>query len=133
MILGTLYSQLVYPHDDLEVTEAQLKWALKQVNLADLAERSGGFAIERNWDEILSLGEQQRLAFARILINKPRYVVLDEATSALDIANEASLYQHLITNETTFISVGHRPSLIKYHGLLLEIQPGKKWHLQSAR
>lgn len=133
MILGTLYSQLVYPHDDLEVNEEQLNLALKQVNLADLAERSGGFAIERNWDEILSLGEQQRLAFARILINKPHYVVLDEATSALDISNEASLYQHLIDSETTFISVGHRPSLIKYHNWLLEIKSEEKWNLHAAK
>jgi len=131
MIIGTLYSQLVYPHDDLEVNEHQLNEALKEVNLADLAERSGGYAVERNWDEILSLGEQQRLAFARILISKPRYVVLDEATSALDIENEASLYQHLLENETTFISVGHRPSLVKYHDWQLEIQPGEKWDLQT--
>ncbi|MEL6927821.1 MAG: ATP-binding cassette domain-containing protein, partial [Cyanobacteria bacterium J06600_6] len=133
MILGTLYSQLVYPHENLEVSEEQLSKALKQVNLPDLAERSGGFEISRNWDEILSLGEQQRLAFARILISKPRYVVLDEATSALDISNEASLYQHLIDNETTFISVGHRPSLIKYHNSLLNIQPGEKWSLQAIK
>ena len=133
MIMGTLYSQLVYPHDDLEVDEHQLDEALKKVNLADLAERSGGYTIAKNWDEILSLGEQQRLAFARILINKPRYVVLDEATSALDIGNEASLYQYLLENNTTFISVGHRPSLIKYHDWLLNIQPGEKWKLQAAK
>jgi len=133
MILGTLYSQLVYPNDDLEVDKHQLDEALKKVNLPDLAERSGGYAIERDWDEILSLGEQQRLAFARILINKPRYVVLDEATSALDISNEACLYQYLLENETTFISVGHRPSLIKYHDWLLNIQPGEKWQLQTAK
>ena len=133
MILGTLYSQLVYPHDDLEVDEHQLNKALKKVNLANLAERSGGYAIKRNWDEILSLGEQQRLAFARILINKPRYVVLDEATSALDIGNEASLYQYLLDNKTTFISVGHRPSLIEYHDLRLDIQPGEKWDLQEVK
>ena len=132
MILGTLYSQLVYPHDDLEVDEYQLNEALRKVNLADLAKRSGGYAIERNWDEILSLGEQQRLAFARILISKPRYVVLDEATSALDIENEASLYQYLSENETTFISVGHRPSLVKYHDWVLEMQPGEKWKLQTV-
>ena len=133
MIMGTLYNQLIYPHSDLDIDRHQLDEALKKVNLADLAERSGGYAVARNWDEILSLGEQQRLAFARILINKPRYVVLDEATSALDIDNEASLYQYLLENNTTFISVGHRPSLIKYHDWLLDIQPGEKWKLQAAK
>jgi len=97
--------------------------------LADLAERSGGFNQEKDWDEILSLGEQQRLAFARILINKPSYVVLDEATSALDIKNESNLYQHLLNTNTTFVSVGHRPSLSKYHRLLLEMQSGEQWKL----
>lgn len=132
MILGTLRSQLIYPHDHLDISNEQLNHALKAVNLADLAERSGGFEIEKDWDEILSLGEQQRLAFARILINKPCYVVLDEATSALDIDNESSLYQHLIKTKITFISVGHRPSLVKYHTWLLEMQSGEQWKLEKA-
>lgn len=133
MILGTLHSQLIYPHENLDISEDRLNHALEKVNLGDLAERSGGFYLERDWEEILSLGEQQRLAFARILINQPRYVVLDEATSALDIKNEAILYQYLLDSKTTFISVGHRPSLIQYHRWLLEMQPGEKWQLQSAK
>jgi putative ATP-binding cassette transporter len=133
MILGTLHSQLIYPHDNLEISEDKLSHALEKVNLGDLAERSGGFYIEKDWDEILSLGEQQRLAFARILINQPRYVVLDEATSALDIKNEAILYQYLLDTNTTFISVGHRPSLIQYHRWVLEMQPGEKWQLQASK
>ncbi|MEM8720494.1 MAG: ABC transporter ATP-binding protein/permease [Cyanobacteria bacterium P01_G01_bin.39] len=132
MILGTLRSQLIYPHDDLDISENQLNHALKAVNLPDLAERLGGFNVEKDWDEILSLGEQQRLAFARILINKPLYVVLDEATSALDIQNEFSLYQYLRDTNTTFISVGHRPSLVKYHQWLLEIQEGQQWQLSKT-
>ena len=102
MILGTLRSQLIYPHDDLEISEYHLNHALEAVNLGDLAQNSGGFEVEKDWEEILSLGEQQRLAFARILINQPRYVVLDEATSALDMGNEASLYQHLLNTKNHF-------------------------------
>ena len=132
MILGTLRKQLIYPHDSLDISDNQLNYALEGVNLPNLAERSGGFDVEKDWDEILSLGEQQRLAFARILINKPRYVVLDEATSALDIGNEKSLYQHLIDTQTTFVSVGHRPSLIQYHRWLLEMEEGEQWKLQPA-
>ncbi|MFM2310742.1 MAG: hypothetical protein RLZZ04_18 [Cyanobacteriota bacterium] len=133
MILGTLRSQLIYPHEHLEIEEHHLNYALEKVNLGDLANRSGGFEVEKDWDEILSLGEQQRLAFARVLINQPRYVVLDEATSALDINNEAILYQYLLRNNTTFISVGHRPSLNQYHRWLLVMQPGEKWQLQAAK
>ena len=132
MILGTLRDQLIYPHDDLDISDLQLNHALKAVNLADLAERSGGFDVEKDWDEILSLGEQQRLAFARILINQPRYVVLDEATSALDIKNESTLYQYLLNTNTTFVSVGHRPSLMKYHRWILEMQEGEQWKLDKA-
>lgn len=132
LILGTLKDQLMYPHDDLDVSEHQLNDALKAVNLANLAERSGGFDLEKDWEEILSLGEQQRLAFARILINQPRYVVLDEATSALDMDNEENLYQHLLDTKTTFVSVGHRSSLKKYHRWLLEMYEEERWNLQEA-
>jgi putative ATP-binding cassette transporter len=63
----------------------------------------------------LSLGEQQRLAFARVLYNKPSVVALDESTSALDKDAEESIYNLLIETNITFISVGHNPSLLKYH------------------
>ena len=132
MILGTLRSQLIYPHDNLDVSEHQLNKALEMVNLADLAEQSGGLDIEKDWEEVLSLGEQQRLAFARVIINQPRYVILDEATSALDVQNEANLYNYLLNTRTTFVSVGHRPSLIQYHRLVLEINEGQQWKLQEA-
>ena len=132
MILGSLRSQLIYPHDTLDVTEHQLNKALEKVNLADLAEQSGGLDVEKDWEEVLSLGEQQRLAFARVLINQPRYVILDEATSALDVQNEANLYNYLLNTHTTFVSVGHRTSLIQYHRLVLQIEEGQQWKLQEA-
>ena len=132
MILGTLRSQLAYPNDNLNIAESELTHALNTVNLPDLIERSGGLDVERDWEDILSLGEQQRLAFARILINKPQYVILDEATSALDIKNEANLYRHLIHNQTTFISVGHRPSLLDHHDYVLKIAEKQSWKLASS-
>lgn len=67
---------------------------------------------ERNWPDILSLGEQQRIAFARLLVNKPSMVILDEASSALDLKSEARLHGFLIETGATVISVGHRPSLL---------------------
>ena len=132
MILGSLRSQLLYPHVNSDrVSDEQLQGVLKTVNLPYLVNRCGGIDAEQDWADFLSLGEQQRLAFARILLNQPRYAVLDEATSALDIKNEASLYQLLQQNGITFISVGHRPSLNQYHQLILEIKEEAKWNLRE--
>ena len=132
MILGTLRSQLAYPSNDIDISDLEVDRVLKAVNLPDLIERHGGLDIEKDWDDVLSLGEQQRLAFARILINKPDYAILDEATSALDIKNEASLYKHLIDYNITFVSVGHRPTLIDYHQHVLEIQDKENWRLSKS-
>ena len=132
MILGTLRDQLTYPQGDQGINDSELENSLRQVNLADLAERFGGFNAEQDWGDVLSLGEQQRLAFARILINKPQYVILDEATSALDIANEAELYRYLNQGSTTFISVGHRPTLTKYHQQILNLVDQDNWTLNAA-
>jgi putative ATP-binding cassette transporter len=106
---------------------------LEQVNLQDLLTRIGGFDAEVSWENILSLGEQQRLAFARLLVTRPRYVILDEATSALDLPNEENLYQQLRQTETTFISVGHRESLLNYHSYVLELSKDSSWRLVPAQ
>jgi len=129
MVLGTLRDQLLYPHPDALIDEGQLRYALEQVNLSDLPERVGGFDVELDWANVLSLGEQQRLAFARLLLTQPRYAILDEATSALDLANERRLYDQIRQKETTFISVGHRPSLLKYHDYVLELTGDTTWRL----
>jgi len=133
MVMGTLRNQLTYPHDDISISDTQLEAVLHKVNLPNLADLSGGFEIENDWNDILSLGEQQRLAFARILINEPRYVILDEATSALDLKNEAFLYEYLVNSNTTFISVGHRPTLAEYHSQILEIREDGIWELRTSK
>jgi putative ATP-binding cassette transporter len=132
MILGTLRQQLLYPNSNQEVSEQELYQVLKLVNLADLPERVSGFDTELDWANILSVGEQQRLAFARLLISKPRYAILDEATSALDLKNEELLYKKLHETGTTYISVGHRISLLRYHNNVLELMGDQKWRLVSA-
>ncbi|XWK89428.1 MAG: ABC transporter ATP-binding protein/permease [Phormidium sp.] len=131
MVLGTLRDQLLYPNTHLEVKDEHLKQVLEQVNLADLNERFGGFDAEQDWADVLSLGEQQRLTFARLLLNQPKYAILDEATSALDIGNEQRLYQHLQEKGTTFLSVGHRSTLISYHQSLLELSQDKSWQIKQ--
>ncbi len=131
MILGTLRDQLLYPYTNTEIEDKELKQILQQVNLKDLDERFGGFDNSLDWASLLSLGEQQRVTFARILLNKPPYTILDEATSALDMENEEGLYQHLQAIGTTFISVGHRPILVNYHQLVLELCEDQTWLLKQ--
>ena len=131
LVLGTLRDQLLYPNRAIEIEEAQLDQALEWVNLADLAKRFGGFDTEQDWADILSLGEQQRLTFARLFLNKPSYAILDEATSALDIQNEERLYQQLQAIDTTFLSVGHRSTLAGYHAVVLELSQDKSWQLRE--
>ncbi|MBW4652926.1 MAG: ABC transporter ATP-binding protein/permease [Kaiparowitsia implicata GSE-PSE-MK54-09C] len=129
MVLGSLRDQLLYPNSSASVDEESLRYVLRKVNLEDLPDRLGGFDIELDWATVLSLGEQQRLAFARLVLNKPRYAVLDEATSALDLANERRLYDQLRQGSTTFISVGHRPSLLGYHDYVLQLTGDSEWNL----
>ncbi|QIR38613.1 ABC transporter ATP-binding protein/permease [Tolypothrix sp. PCC 7910] len=121
MVLGNLRNQLIYPQLTVNITDDELEKVLQQVNLPNLVNRFGSFNVEKDWSDVLSLGEQQRIAFARLIITKPKYVILDEATSALDIENERNLYQYLLDTQTTFISVGHRPTIFKYHQITLEL------------
>jgi vitamin B12/bleomycin/antimicrobial peptide transport system ATP-binding/permease protein len=132
MLLGTLREQLIYPNLRENITDQEIKEALTVVNLEDLGDRMGGLDAEKDWAAVLSQGEQQRLAFARILLSQPKYVILDEATSALDVPNERRLYDLLQSLDITYISVGHRPSLVDYHQTVLELGVEKGWQLQSA-
>ncbi|WP_301101355.1 ABC transporter ATP-binding protein/permease [Propionivibrio sp.] len=132
MLLGSLRSQLLYPQQDRQISNEELQSLLERVNLPDLADRFGGFEAELDWAKVLSVGEQQRVAFARVLRVEPRYAILDEATSALDIANEDSLYQLLAGSTTTLISVGHRPSILKYHPQVLELLGNGEWRQYAA-
>jgi vitamin B12/bleomycin/antimicrobial peptide transport system ATP-binding/permease protein len=132
MLLGSLREQLLYPRIDHEISESELRNILKVVRLEDLAERVGGFDVELDWADVLSLGEQQRLAFARLLVNRPGYAVLDEATSALDVENEANLYGRLKALGIQYISVGHRTSILNFHNRVLELMDRNKWRLLSV-
>jgi putative ATP-binding cassette transporter len=131
MPLGSLRHQLLYPYRCGRLADEVLQAALEQVNLADLPERVGGWEAELDWVDVLSLGEQQRLAFARLLLTQPGYAILDEATSALDVDNEARLYQRLRDQGTTVISVGHRSSLERFHDALLVFDGAGQWQYRS--
>ncbi len=130
MVLGSLRQQLLYPHSDMEIEDTQLTKVLQQVNLPNL-EAQFGLEAEAEWSDVLSLGEQQRLSFARVLIHQPKYAILDEATSALDQTNEAQLYDQLSKSQTAYLSVGHRESLQNYHQFLLCLAEDHSWTIQS--
>jgi putative ATP-binding cassette transporter len=99
---------------------ARLETVLEEVGLGSLAAELDDV---QNWSQRLSLGEQQRLAFARIFLIKPKLLFLDEATSALDEACEAKLYG-LLRNapwRPTIVSVGHRSTLRCFHDQIVEV------------
>ena len=148
MPLGTLRAQLVFPasvsdeegnfdEDDEGETllprmrgdfdDAELYAALDAAGLGDLPERfkaEGGLDATMEWSDVLSAGEQQRIAFARLFLRKPRCAFLDEATSALDERNEAAMYERVRGTCAAVVSVGHRSTLLKYHTLALRFEPG---------
>ncbi len=131
LILGSLRDQLCYPRAG-DVTDAELIAILRQVNLDDLPERVGGFDTEFKWKDLLSLGEQQQIAFARVLLNHPTYAFLDEATSALDPANEQRLYEGLASAQINVVSVGNRAALLPYHDTVLELLGNGEWRLSKT-
>ena len=132
MLLGSLREQLCYPQDASRFSDEQLRHVLEQVRLPDLVQRYPDLDIKQDWPRLLSLGEQQRLAFARLLLSSPCFVVLDEATSALDVATERHLYSLLTAREMAFVSVGHRPTLTEFHDTVLELDGTGNWRLLPA-
>ncbi|KAH6777184.1 ABC transporter family protein [Perilla frutescens var. hirtella] len=165
MVLGTLRQQLLYPtwsdattpksdnanpNDSLPFlmlarnmdarpetpsTDDLIK-VLEDVRLGYILSR---FDLDSSseWSSVLSIGEQQRLAFARLLLSKPNLALLDEATSALDEANEAHLYKLIEASGITYVSIGHRRTLYEHHKSVLRISPlepthsGPNWSFES--
>jgi putative ATP-binding cassette transporter len=132
MLLGSLREQLCYPQSTDRFSDDQLRHVLEEVRLPELVRRYPDLEIKQDWPRLLSLGEQQRLAFARLLLNSPRFVVLDEATSALDVRTEKLLYELLVQREMAFVSVGHRPTLTAFHDTVLQLDGTGAWRLLPA-
>lgn len=128
MFLGTLEEQLLYPSvgqgGGPSATSAAIVQALCAVGLGGLLGRHRLQDAE-DWSSILSLGERQRINFARILLRPSlRLAIIDEGTSACDGANEALLYQRLAEHVPSYVSVGHRAALRKFHTHVLWLRPG---------
>jgi vitamin B12/bleomycin/antimicrobial peptide transport system ATP-binding/permease protein len=131
LTIGSLREQICYPAAPGTFGDEATRAALADCGLPQLA---GRLDEEQNWAQILSPGEQQRVAFARIFLHRPDWVFLDEATSSLDEASEARLYRLLNEKlpETTVVSVGHRPTLGEFHKRRMTIEPGAGGALVTA-
>ncbi|EUA88731.1 ABC transporter family protein [Mycobacterium ulcerans str. Harvey] len=126
--LGSLRVVVCYPNSPYDIPDEAVRDTLTKVALAPLCDRLDE---ERDWAKVLSPGEQQRAAFARILLTKPKAVFLDESTSALDTGLEFALYE-LLRNELPdciVVSVSHRPALERLHNQQLELLGGGPWRL----
>ena len=120
LTIGTLREQLCYPAANGTFDDDALRAALVDCKLEHLA---GRLDEEQHWAQLLSGGEQQRVAFARALLHEPAWLFMDEATSALDDTTETELYR-LLGNRlphAAIVSIGHRANLRPLHGRRLEI------------
>nr|AIU99490.1 ABC Acyl Transporter [Salvia miltiorrhiza] len=152
--LGTLRDQIIYPLscDEAEkrllhlaeegqestgatnILDMHLRSILENVKLLYLLEREGGWDTSQNWEDILSLGEQQRLGMARLFFHKPQFGVLDECTNATSVDVEEHLYKLATESGITVITSSQRPALIPYHSVELRLIDGEgKWELRTIQ
>ncbi|XP_040414888.1 lysosomal cobalamin transporter ABCD4 isoform X2 [Cygnus olor] len=136
---GSLREQVIYPLKEIypvsgPADDERIVRFLELAGLTDLLARAGGLdeQVDWNWYDILSPGEMQRLSFARLFYLQPRYAVLDEATSALTEEVEHELYRVCLQLGMTLVSVGHRPSLEKFHSWILKLHGEGRWELMRC-
>jgi putative ATP-binding cassette transporter len=126
--LGALRNVLLYPRDEHFQEDKKIREVMFMCQLGHLVDQLDKV---ENWSQILSLGEQQRIAFARAILQKPQWLFLDEATSALDEPTERVMYRLLQEQlgDAAIISVGHRSTLADYHKMKLNIEKAGRWSL----
>jgi ATP-binding cassette, subfamily D (ALD), member 3 len=122
---GSLRDQIIYPHSTLQmqrnrVKDSDLLELLEWVKLSYLVEREGGWDVTNDWNDVLSGGEKQRIAMARLFYHKPLFAILDECTSAVSVDVEAILYNTAKRRGITLFTVSHRSTLFKFHDYILK-------------
>lgn len=126
LCIGSLRDQIIYPHTYAEMkargrTDTELMSILEHVHLEYLPSREGGWETRKEWKDVLSGGEKQRMGMARLFYHRPAYAVLDECTSAVSTDVEGLMYEHAKSLGITLITISHRPSLLKYHNRHLRL------------
>ncbi|KAL0074433.1 ABC transporter transmembrane region 2-domain-containing protein [Phycomyces blakesleeanus] len=122
--LGTFRDQVIYPDTVAEAhsrgfNDDDLMALLENVHLGYIVEREGGWDTVQDWADVLSGGEKQRVAMARLFYHKPQFAILDECTSAVSVDIEGIMYEHARKLGITLFTVSHRPSLVRHHEYLL--------------
>ncbi|CAN1224688.1 ABC transporter D family member 1 [Linum perenne] len=145
--LGTLRDQIIYPlsHNEAElralrlfgkeVLDSRLRIILENVRLNYLVEREqGGWDSKQNWEDMLSLGEQQRLGMARLFFHSPEFGILDECTNATSVDVEEQLYKLAKEMGITVVTSSQRPALIPFHSVELRLIDGEgNWELRTIK
>ncbi|CAB4268087.1 unnamed protein product [Prunus armeniaca] len=153
--LGTLRDQIIYPlsfeeaelralklyregeksSEHTNILDMRLRTILENVRLSYLLEREeGGWDANLNWEDTLSLGEQQRLGMARLFFHKPKFAILDECTNATSVDVEEQLYRLAKDMGITVVTSSQRPALIPFHALELRLIDGEgNWELRSIK
>jgi len=129
LVVGTFRDQVIYPDTfeqmhEKKWTDEQLEELLDQVKLTPLLEKQkaeNGWDTRKDWFEVLSGGEKQRIAMARVFYHQPKFAILDECTSAVSVDVEGYMYTHCKEIGITLITISHRPSLWKYHEKRLDM------------
>ena len=127
--VGTLRDQVIYPHTEVDMQEAgrrdiELSRVLEAAKLGYLPDREGGWDVRKTWQDVLSGGEKQRMALARLIYHEPRYAIIDEGTSAVSSDVEGLLYETAKEKGITLITISTRASLKKYHEFHLQLGTG---------
>ncbi|TVY46545.1 Peroxisomal long-chain fatty acid import protein [Lachnellula occidentalis] len=133
--VGTLRDQVIYPDGELEMRnkgrrDMELKRVLEEAKLGYLPDREGGWDTRKEWKDVLSGGEKQRMGIARLLYHEPRYAVIDEGTSAVSSDVEGLLYENCKEKGITLITISTRASLKRYHTFNLSLgggEDGSEW------
>jgi putative ATP-binding cassette transporter len=130
---GPLRDQILYGSRERKKADDEILALLRELHLEALLGRVGGLDAEHDWSSILSRGEQQQLAFARLLLIGPRFAFLDEPTSALDKPEANRLYGALSETPITYVSVAADPALADYHDQILELGLDGGWAVSPRR